>query len=1024
MPNCFSFQHPDHIHLDERIAHQNFAILVFNLAFRCTTIAEDFISFLPKIKNTPVMQKISPPITRKAMISSTARDLPEHRKQVQDACLRQGFYPIMMEHLPANEDTAIPASLKMVDEADIYVGIFALRYGYVPKGHDISVTEMEYNRAVERGIPRLIFIAGKNHVFTEEDMEPELENIPKLRDFKARVGKENIVNFFKSHEELRTFAVDSLSQLPQDKDAAYRFHPITIIPELPAPYIAHPYVLSQAKGLIGRRRELSLLTDWITAQPHFRNVRILNVVAIGGMGKSALTWEWFQKIAPQEWPQMQGRVWWSFYESDARFENFVTRTLAYLRRMPLEEAQALDVNTRETLLLETLNKEPHLLVLDGFERELVAYSRLDANRVADDDYEVATANYVAQAHGLPDSAAQSFTGQHRLRQATDRRVGLFLKRLTQVQASRILVSTRLYPFDLQMITGQPLPGCTAIFLPGLGDDDALALWREYGVSGSRERLLPMFQRFGSHPLLLQALAGEIARYRPAPGDFDRWQAANPNFNPFGLPLVQAKTHVMEYALQGLSAAERQVLHTIAAFRMPTSYATLLAVCSGADKPCATAATLDATLTQLEDRGLLGWDRQQDRYDLHPVVCGVVWSSTGAEEQRDVYGVLQVHFKAAPMIDNWEEVNSLEDLSPAIELYHALVGLGLLDEACELYYAKLGNAMLYRLGTNRQQIELLEKLFPDGLEQLPRLASDGDKAYTCNALALAYLFSGEPGKAVVYFKMGTDIAEKQNNQKNLSTGLENLSYALRLSGDSSAAETAARLALAISQSEKDEFQESVSLQYLGLVLAIGGVVKEAQDALSQSLYMCKAQNDVQGEGLSNALLAQYYLWNQQPTEALIHANRAEEQAYHQRYERDFIRAACRQGQAALGLGQQEVAHERLHHALERARKINFVEEELPALVALAELARQQGQPTEARELLEQVWAAAERGPYPLLHADALNVLCQIERDAGHTAAAIEAAQRAYQLAWCQGPPHAYHYGLTMAQAHLRALGVEV
>jgi hypothetical protein len=35
------------------------------------------------------------------MVSSTARDLPEHRKEVMDASLRQGLFPNMMEHLPA-----------------------------------------------------------------------------------------------------------------------------------------------------------------------------------------------------------------------------------------------------------------------------------------------------------------------------------------------------------------------------------------------------------------------------------------------------------------------------------------------------------------------------------------------------------------------------------------------------------------------------------------------------------------------------------------------------------------------------------------------------------------------------------------------------------------------------------------------------------------------------------------------------------------------------------------------------------
>src|SRR2546421_7831489 len=101
------------------------------------------------------------------MISSTARDLPAHRKEAMDACLRQGMHPIMMEHLPASDADAIKASLDMVNEAEIYLGIFAHRYGYVPKGYDISITEMEYNRAVDRGIPRLMFNIDKTHPLTD-----------------------------------------------------------------------------------------------------------------------------------------------------------------------------------------------------------------------------------------------------------------------------------------------------------------------------------------------------------------------------------------------------------------------------------------------------------------------------------------------------------------------------------------------------------------------------------------------------------------------------------------------------------------------------------------------------------------------------------------------------------------------------------------------------------------------------------------------------------------------------------------
>jgi hypothetical protein len=76
---------------------------------------------------------------------------------------------------------------------------------------------------------------------------------------------------------------------------------------------------------------------------------------------------------------------------------------------------------------------------------------------------------------------------------------------------------------------------------------------------------------------------------------------------------------------------------------------------------------------------------------------------------------------------------------------------------------------------------------------------------------------------------------------------------------------------------------------------------------------------------------------------------------------------------------------------------------------------------ARELLEDVWEAAERGPYPLVHADACCVLAQIERDEGNREKAVEAAERAYRLAWCDGPPFAYHWGLERARGLLRELG---
>jgi ATP/maltotriose-dependent transcriptional regulator MalT len=124
---------------------------------------------------------------------------------------------------------------------------------------------------------------------------------------------------------------------------------------------------------------------------------------------------------------------------------------------------------------------------------------------------------------------------------------------------------------------------------------------------------------------------------------------------------------------------------------------------------------------------------------------------------------------------------------------------------------------------------------------------------------------------------------------------------------------------------------------------------------------------------------------------------------------------------LRLKDVAAADERLHHVLHSARTVNLVEEELPALVALAELRRAQGDLKAAREMLDDVWEAAERGPYPLFHADACCVLAEVERDEGNVEKAVEAAVRAYRLAWCDGPPFAYHWGLESARALLKELG---
>jgi tetratricopeptide (TPR) repeat protein len=351
----------------------------------------------------------------------------------------------------------------------------------------------------------------------------------------------------------------------------------------------------------------------------------------------------------------------------------------------------------------------------------------------------------------------------------------------------------------------------------------------------------------------------------------------------------------------------------------------------------------------------------------------------------------------------------------------LIGLGRYDDAVRLFYERLEKAIHYRLIASRQRVELLEMLFPDGIAQLPCLSRPDRQAYTLNALAQGYQSGGQPGRAALSQRRANLIASETKNDNNLSTGLRNLSNALRLSGATCESESAARRALIITREQNNRLQEAVSLYLLGLTLAARGITHKSESALNRSLGMFAAQSHNQFEGVVNSFLAQRAIWFDEFAVALSFAKRAWELAQVLNYEADFIRVARMQGEASLGLNNFATADERLHHALTRARMVNLAEEELPALVTLAELRRRQKDVKAARELLDDVWEAAERGPYPLFHADACNVLALIERDGGNDAKAIEAATKAYQLAWCEGPPFAYHWGLEKARKHLRELG---
>ena len=136
----------------------------------------------------------------KIYVSSTFIDLKECREQVRISLRRTGHEDIAMEYYTASEKRPLDKCLDDVGSADIYVGIFAYRYGFIPDGHDKSITEQEYRKAVELKKPCLIFVLKEGASWPTDRIEfAQHERIKKFRD---ELCKKHSVGFFTDKNDL------------------------------------------------------------------------------------------------------------------------------------------------------------------------------------------------------------------------------------------------------------------------------------------------------------------------------------------------------------------------------------------------------------------------------------------------------------------------------------------------------------------------------------------------------------------------------------------------------------------------------------------------------------------------------------------------------------------------------------------------------------------------------------------------------------------------------------------------------
>jgi cellulose biosynthesis protein BcsQ len=751
----------------------------------------------------------------KVFISSTYEDLKEYRKAAIEVVNRYKLLPLAMEFLKSKPIEPTYICENEIEQCDLFIGIYAHRYGIIPEGQTKSITQMEYELAKRLGKDCLCFIIDRDFPWAPKWIE--MESYSKLVDFLLEVKNEKTFSYFKTVTDFEAQLSTSLSILISKSKASpwgrsEEVSNASWVPLAPTPFIAHPFPLPE--HFTGRDAEMALLSYWF----HNEMEPVLVLEAIGGMGKSALSWVWMQKEILEKAVEVDGVFWWSFYEGT--FERFIQHLAGYVTgRGNVPENM---LSKLLELIHAALHKGRFLLVLDGLERALRGYADMSAMYLQEKGFD-------------GDKIVESEWDKWQ-REPISPQAAYFLKHLAASGGkTKTLITTRLFPANLEGMFG-----VKHIILKGLSEGDAVRFLRSEGIKGTRAELEQAGTIYDSHPLMLKLLSTFIKRSR-----------TNDINEAFQLNLIDREVphKILTRSFGLLSEEERQVAAAISVFRGVFTFESAKALF-----PKLREDKLWKVMQNLLGLGFLLFYEKENSFAFNSIMRSFLYQSL--TNKAAVHKLAVQYFKALP---EEKKIVSLEDLAPVIELYYHLVKSGKFDKAQELFRDKINIPLFFQLSAYQLQIELLKELFPHGEDHLPNLKEESAQSWTLNTLANTYAISGHPDKAVPFYLLQNKLREKNDDKKSLAIGLGNIAFMAQMHiGQLSASTTHLRKSITLCREIEDEFNEVTGHQELGRVLAYQGMAKTgksdgpcAEEELAKSTNNNEKKKDYHGLSIESA-----------------------------------------------------------------------------------------------------------------------------------------------------------------------------
>jgi tetratricopeptide (TPR) repeat protein len=725
-----------------------------------------------------------------------------------------GHDVISMEDYGASARPPLDVCLRDVARCELYVGIFAWRYGFVPDAADPSrpeegnpgrksITELEYLHTRARGKDCLIFLLDPDAPWPASQME-EGEGAKQIKALRAKLGNDHVVDSFTDVKDLTTRVSTAVASWQEGRRQAPHAARPDGRPGAPEVNIARLPVTGTR--LFGRDEHLKRLDEaWAGRDTH-----VLSFVAWGGVGKSALVNHWLARLARDDYRGAERVYGWSFYSQGSTdravsADQFIEAALVFFGDTNPNLGSPWEKGER---LARLVGRRRALLALDGLE-PLQYPPGPEEGRLKEQSMQALLRGLAAHNEGL------------------------------------CVISTRVPVTDLADYEENTVK---RVDLETLSDEAGAQVLTAQGAKGAQAELEQASSEFGGHSLALTLLGsylsdvygGDITRRAEVRGLEDDERHGR-----------HAQRVMTSYERWFGEGPELSVLRVLGLFNRPADRGSIDALRAAPAVPGLTDSLQDMTepawqrtLSKLRRAQLLAArdDAQPDTLDAHPIVrehFELQLKRTNPDAWREGNSRLFDHLKNTTK----EFPDTIEEMAPLYAaVAHGCAARRHQEALDDVYKRRIvrGNKFFNtrKLGAFGANLVILTVFFDSPWTYPASVFNDADKAFILGEAGFILRALGRLVEATQLTQSSMNICILQKDWGNAGATAGNLSELYAVIGDLSQALRYAEESVKLAVQSNDDFGLLLNKTVLADTLFHLGRLSESEATIREAEQMQK------------------------------------------------------------------------------------------------------------------------------------------------------------------------------------------